>query len=71
MRGGPQVVSPQVEPDGRVTFRILAPNATAVTVGGDVNGSLVPDPAAKPAPAAAPAAAPGRLAPGSGPASRA
>ncbi len=64
MRGGPQVVSPQVEPDGRVTFRILAPNATAVTVGGDVNGSLVPDPAAKPAPAAAPAAAAG--APGAG-----
>jgi enterochelin esterase-like enzyme len=54
MRGGPQVVSPQIEPDGRVTFRILAANATAVTVGGDINGSLVPDPAA--VPAAAPAA---------------
>ena len=27
-RGGPQVVSPQIEADGRVTFRILAPNAT-------------------------------------------
>ena len=47
-RGGPIVVSPQIEPDGRVTFRILAPNATSVTVGGDINGSLVPDPAAKP-----------------------
>ena len=46
MRGGPQVVSPQIEPDGRVTFRILAPNATSVTVGGDINGALVPDPAA-------------------------
>jgi enterochelin esterase-like enzyme len=55
MRGGPQVVSPQVEADGRVTFRIVAPNATTVTVGGDINGALVPDPAAKPAPAAAPA----------------
>ena len=55
MRGGPPVVSPQIEPDGRVTFRMLAPNATAVTVGGDINGSMVPDPAAKPAPAATPA----------------
>ena len=43
-RGGPAVVSPQIEADRRVTFRILAPNATAVTVGGDINGSLVPDP---------------------------
>src|SRR5215204_4333986 len=39
-RGGPAVVSPQIESDGRVTFRILAPNATAVSVGGDINGSL-------------------------------
>jgi enterochelin esterase-like enzyme len=44
-RPGPAVVSPQFEPDGRVTFRILAPNATSVTVGGDISGSLVPDPA--------------------------
>lgn len=44
-RPGPAVVSPQIEPDGRVTFRILAPNARNVTVGGDINGSLVPDPA--------------------------
>jgi enterochelin esterase-like enzyme len=58
MRGGPQVVSPQIEADGRVTFRILAPNAARVTVGGDINGSLVPDPNAKPAPAPVPAAAP-------------
>jgi len=59
MRGGPQVVSPQIEADGRVTFRIVAPNATSVTVGGDINQGLVPDPAAKAAPAVAPAAAPG------------
>ena len=53
-RGGPAVVSPQIDPDGRVTFRVLAPNATTVTVGGDINGSLVPDPnAAAPPPAAA------------------
>ena len=43
-RGGPAVVSPQIEADRRVTLRILAPNADAVTVGGDINGSLVPDP---------------------------
>src|SRR5688572_28433944 len=42
-RGGPAVVSPQIETDRRVTFRILAPNATAVTVGGDITGSLEPD----------------------------
>jgi enterochelin esterase-like enzyme len=48
-RGGPAVVSPQIEADRRVTFRILAPNAAAVTVGGDINGSLVPAPNA-PAP---------------------
>src|SRR6185503_14106984 len=56
-RGGAAVVSPQIEADGRVTFRVLAPNATAVTVGGDINGSLVPDPAA---PAPQPAAPGGR-----------
>jgi enterochelin esterase-like enzyme len=43
-RGGPVVVSPQIEADRRVTFRLLAPNATAVTVGGDITASLVPDP---------------------------
>jgi enterochelin esterase-like enzyme len=59
-RGGPAVVSPQIEPDSRVTFRLLAPNAASVTVGGDVNGSLVPDPAAPPAQPGAPAAQPGR-----------
>lgn len=40
-RGGPAVVSPQIEADRRVTFRIPAANATSVTVGGDINGSLV------------------------------
>ena len=49
-RGGPQIVSPQIEPDGRVTFRIMAPQATTVTVGGDINGGLVADPTT-PAPA--------------------
>ena len=53
-RGGPAVVSPQIETDGRVTFRVLAPNATTVTVGGDINGSLVPDPSAAPPEPAAP-----------------
>ena len=47
-RGGPAVVSPQIEADGRVTFRILAPNAATVTVGGDIGSSLVPDPTAQP-----------------------
>ena len=46
-RGGPAIVSPQIEADGRVTFRVLAPDATTVTVGGDINGSLVPDPTAR------------------------
>ena len=57
-RGGPAVVSPQIEADGRVTFRLLAPNATNVTVGGDINGSLAADPNPTPPPADAPAAAP-------------
>ena len=61
-RGAPPVVSPEVGADGRVTFRVLAPQATAVTVGGDVNGSLVPDPN-PPAPAPAP---PADAAPGAG-----
>ena len=37
-RGGPVVVSPQIEADSRVTFRILAPQATTVAVGGDIGG---------------------------------
>jgi enterochelin esterase-like enzyme len=50
-RGGPAIVSPQIEADGRVTFRIMAPLATTVSVGGDISGGLVTDPAAAPAPA--------------------
>jgi len=50
-------VSPEIGADGRVTFRILAPQATVVTVGGDINGGLVPDPNAPPAPPADPSQA--------------
>jgi 1,4-alpha-glucan branching enzyme len=36
---GPQVVSPEVGADGKVTFRILAPKAEAVRLtGGDMPG---------------------------------
>ena len=41
-RGGPAVVSPQIENDGRVTFRLFAPQASAVTVSGDICQGLVP-----------------------------
>ncbi|HMC75619.1 MAG TPA: alpha/beta hydrolase-fold protein [Vicinamibacterales bacterium] len=41
-----------------MTFRVLAPQAAAVSVGGDINGSLVPDPN-PPAPAPAADSAPG------------
>jgi enterochelin esterase-like enzyme len=57
-RGGPAVVSPQIEADGRVTFRIPAPRATTVAVTGDINGSLVPEAGAGPPPPAV--GAPGR-----------
>ena len=57
-RGGPAVVSPQIEPDGRVTFRVLAPQATTVTVSGDIGGGLVAVQGATPAPSSA-AGAPG------------
>lgn len=40
-RGGPAVVSPQIEGDGRVTFRIFAPQASAVSVTGDIGQGLV------------------------------
>lgn len=53
------MVSPQIESDGRVTFRVLAPNATSVTLGGDIGQGLVPDPSAKPAAPAPVPAAPG------------
>ena len=56
-RGGPVYVSPEIGSDGRVTFRILAPQATTVTVGGDINGGLVPDPNAPAAPPADPSQA--------------
>jgi hypothetical protein len=39
-----------------VTFRVLAPSATTVTVAGDINGSVVPDPADAPTPPTAPGA---------------
>jgi enterochelin esterase-like enzyme len=45
-RGGPPIVSPQIESDGRVTFLVHAPNATTVTLAGDVNNSLIPAPSA-------------------------
>jgi enterochelin esterase-like enzyme len=49
---GPAVVSPQIHTDGRVTFRIVAPQANTVTLTGDIAGSMVPDTAALiPAPA--------------------
>ena len=41
-RGGPAIVSPQIESDGRVTFRISAPQATTVAVTGDVAQGLGP-----------------------------
>lgn len=57
-RGGPPVVSPEILADGRVTFRVMAPQATAVSVTGDVNSGLVAAPAsAEPASPAAPPAA--------------
>jgi enterochelin esterase-like enzyme len=34
------VVSPEILSDGRVTFRIFAPQATAVALGGDINQGL-------------------------------
>ena len=38
-RGAPALVSPEVAPDGRVTFRLRAPNAKEVFVSGVVQGS--------------------------------
>lgn len=35
MQRGPRVVSPEIHPDNKVTFRLLAPNATKVTVSGN------------------------------------
>jgi enterochelin esterase-like enzyme len=59
-RGGPAIVSPQIESDGRVTFRIRAPQASTVTVTGDIGQGLVAaEPGTGPAPQAA-GDAPGR-----------
>ncbi len=38
MRGGSSIRSPEILPDKKVTFRISAPQATAVTVSGDWGG---------------------------------
>ena len=34
-RMGPVIVSPEILPDNRVTFRLYAPKATTVTISGD------------------------------------
>lgn len=39
-QGTPQIVSPEILPDGRVTFRLLAPEATDVSVTGDWPGGI-------------------------------
>ncbi len=39
-RGPAPLVSPQIADDRRVTFRIFAPQASTVTVGGDINQGL-------------------------------
>jgi enterochelin esterase family protein len=39
-RGDPQLVSPEVAADRRVTFRLRAPEAKAVTVSGDFGGDV-------------------------------
>lgn len=55
---GPVVVSPELLPDGRVTFRVLAPNASKATVTGEVAGGMVADPNAAPPAPPAPGAGP-------------
>lgn len=37
------LISPQVAPDGRVTFRILAPQAISVTLAGDISQGITRD----------------------------
>jgi enterochelin esterase-like enzyme len=39
-QGPPPVTSPEILPDGRVTFRLLAPDATSVSVTGDWPGGI-------------------------------
>ena len=41
-RGGPQIVSPQVDADRTIMFRFLAPNARQVTVSGELDGKPYP-----------------------------
>jgi enterochelin esterase family protein len=41
LMGGPALVSPEVGPDRRVTFRFAAPNATQVSVAGVMGGPSV------------------------------
>ena len=38
--GPPPIISPEILPDGRVTFRLLAPEATSVSVTGDWPGGI-------------------------------
>lgn len=52
-RGRAPLVSPHVEADGRVTFRILAPQAASVVLAGDIAQGLNRDPGATTAPTAA------------------
>ncbi len=39
-QGPPPITSPEILPDGRVTFRLLAPEATSVSVTGDWPGGI-------------------------------
>ena len=39
-QGPPPIISPEILPDGRVTFRLLAPEATSVSVTGDWPGGI-------------------------------
>ncbi len=41
-RGGPAYGSPEIGSDRTITFRYLAPNAQAVTVGGELDGKRYP-----------------------------
>ncbi len=54
-RGGPSYVSPEVAADHRVTFRIYAPQASTVSVGGEIAAGVLSDPGAPAAAAGQPA----------------
>jgi enterochelin esterase-like enzyme len=60
-RRAPAIVSPQLEPDGRVTFRVLAPMASVVTISGEINQAM--QPSESPARAQAPGTPPARPGP--------